>query len=102
AAGVRMVRQVLPILVDERAIDARRLRVRAEGVPGVHRARRIRSRGTTGQIFVEMTIEVDPRLDVGAAHDISDEVERAVIETFSAREVVVHIEPWRDGRRTSR
>lgn len=91
--GWRIVRDSVPVLVDERAVEATRIRGIAEAHPGVHAAYGIRSRGRPGEIFAELTIALDPGLDVRRSHDIADEVEARVAEALVAREVVVHVEP---------
>ena len=91
--GWQIVRDAVPVLVDERAVEAARIRTLAEDHPGVHAAYGIRSRGRPGEIFAELTISLDPGLDVLRSHAIADEVEARVAEALAAREVVVHVEP---------
>lgn len=91
--GWHIIRQTVPILVDERAVDPARIRRVAEAHDGVLSCYRIRSRGRSGQIFAELTIALDPGLDVSAAHAIADDVEGTVARAVGAREVVVHVEP---------
>src|SRR5207247_7482066 len=56
-SGFQLLRQSIPVLVDERAIDARRLRGVVLGVPQIHDVRSVRSRSTaSGQLFAEVTI----------------------------------------------
>lgn len=92
-AGYRILRATVPVLVDERAVDAEMIRRIALESPGVVDAYDVRSRGREGEVFAELTIAVDGRLDVRRAHDIADEVERRAGAALQAREVVVHIEP---------
>jgi len=87
------VRETVPVLVDERAVDARRIRELAESVPQVNAAYGIRSRGRPGQMFAELTIAVAGELDVKRSHEIANEVEHRVGDELGAREVVVHVEP---------
>jgi cation diffusion facilitator family transporter len=93
--GWRIIRETVPVLVDERAVEARAIRRVAEATPGVRASWGVRSRGRPGEIFAELTIAVDPHLDVGSAHDIADQVERGISEAVGAREVTVHVEPHR-------
>ncbi|MGH7481473.1 MAG: cation diffusion facilitator family transporter [Longimicrobiales bacterium] len=92
-AGWRILRRTVPVLVDERAVDERRIRALALETPGALLAYDVRSRGREGDMFAEFTIAVDGALDVARAHGIADEVERRVAEALGAREVVVHVEP---------
>jgi cation diffusion facilitator family transporter len=91
--GWRILRETVPVLVDERAVDPTRIQQVAERVPQVSSAYGIRSRGRPGEVFAELTISVAPNLDVRRSHEIADEVERRVGTELGAREVVVHVEP---------
>jgi cation diffusion facilitator family transporter len=91
--GWSILRETVPVLVDERAVDADRIRRVAEAVPEVNSAYGIRSRGRPGDMFAELTISVAAQLDVRRSHEIADEVERRVGGELGAREVVVHVEP---------
>jgi len=91
--GWRIIRAAIPELVDERAVPRESIQRVAEDRNGVFACYRIRSRGRTGQIFAELTISVDPSLDVHQSHAIADEVEERVARAVGAREVVVHVEP---------
>ena len=91
--GWRIVRDTVPVLVDERAMDSKHIQRVAESIGDVRAAYRIRSRGRAGEMFAELTISVPAELDVRRAHEIADEVERRVGAELGAREVVVHVEP---------
>lgn len=91
--GWRIVREIVPVLVDERAVEARRIREIAEATDGVVACRDVRSRGRPGQAFAELVITVAPDLDVARSHEIADAVEERVAAAVGAREVVVHVEP---------
>lgn len=91
--GWQVVKQTVPVLVDERAVEARRIRRVALSTEGVRGCYGVRSRGRPGEIFAELNIAVDSGLDVASSHRIADRVERAVSDELGAREVVVHVEP---------
>lgn len=91
--GVEILRRTVPVLVDRRAIDAARILRVATGTPGVRTCSDIRSRGRPGEAFAELTIHVDPSIDVRAAHRIADEVEERLRREAGLRHVVVHVEP---------
>lgn len=93
--GWRIVQEIVPVLVDERAVEARRIREIAEATGGVVRCRDVRSRGRPGEAFAELVITVEPDLDVARSHEIADAVEARVAAAVGAREVVVHVEPSR-------
>lgn len=91
--GWEIVRETVPVLVDSRAVDPGRIECVACEVRGVRSAYGIRSRGRPGDRFAELTIGVDPTLDVATSHAMADEVERRVAREVGARVVVVHVEP---------
>ena len=91
--GWQIVQETVPVLVDERAVEDRTIRRIAEATEGVRGAWGIRSRGRPGEVYAELTVSVDPTLDVADAHTIADRVERDVAEALRAREVTVHVEP---------
>jgi cation diffusion facilitator family transporter len=93
--GWRILRGTVPILVDERAVAGETIRRIAVQTEGVVDAFDIRSRGPVGEVFAELTITVDPSLNVDAAHHIADEVERRIERELHARLVVAHVEPAR-------
>ena len=93
-SGVLILRESIPILVDERAIDANRLRAVVLGVEGIRDVRNVRSRYTaSGQLFAEVTIAVFGGTSVDDAHRLADGVEAAIEREFGTSQVTVHIEP---------
>lgn len=91
--GVYILRETVPVLVDEAAVEATEIRRMAEAMDGVHAAYDVRSRGRPGARFAELTIAVKGALDVETAHEIADLVEDEVRRRLGARQVVVHVEP---------
>ena len=91
--GWGIVKETVPVLVDERAVHPMLIQNLATAVDGVESAYAIRSRGRPPQLFAELTIAVDGSLDVKTPHDLADQVESAVVEALEAAEVVVHVEP---------
>lgn len=93
-SGWQILRQSIPILVDERAIDAGELRGVVLGVPHIRDVRNVRSRSTaSGQLFAEVTIAVSGATPVDEAHRLADAVEAAIEREFGTSQVTVHIEP---------
>jgi len=97
-SGVQILRHTIPVLVDQRAIDADKIRSRVRELPGVLDAVEIRSRGRRGEAFAELTIRVDPENSLRDAHAIADEVERSLEVEGGFYGVVVHVEPAEPGR----
>ncbi len=93
-SGVIILRGSIPILVDERAIDAGRIRGVVLGVPQIRDVRTVRSRSTaSGQLFAEVTIAVSGETPVDEAHRLADAVEAAIEREFGTSQVTVHVEP---------
>jgi cation diffusion facilitator family transporter len=93
-SGWRILRRSIPILVDERAVEATDLRRIIKDIPGVAEVRGIRSRYTaSGVLFAELTIAVAGTTPVNVAHALADRVEEAVASKYGAAEITVHVEP---------
>jgi cation diffusion facilitator family transporter len=93
-SGYQILRESIPILVDARAVDANRLAEIVRTIPGVVSVRSARSRRTSsGHLFAEVTILVDGATSVSAAHDFTDDVERAIERELGTAEAIVHVEP---------
>ena len=88
----RILVRTVPVLVDQRALPTGEIRQTAETVPGVKSAYGIRSRGPSDLRYAEVTIAVDPRADVAAAHAIADQVEERLKQDLQLHEVTVHVE----------
>jgi len=93
-SGYQIVREIVPILVDERGVDADRVRAVVIAVENVMDVRMVRSRCTpSGVIFAELTLGVDGSTSVEDAHAIADEVERRISAELGDSEVTIHVEP---------
>jgi cation diffusion facilitator family transporter len=93
-SGWRILRRSIPILVDERAVQANELRDIVAAIPGVIQVRGIRSRYTaSGILFAELTIAVAGATPVDVAHVLADRVEEAIASRYGAAETTVHVEP---------
>ena len=91
--GYEILRMSIPVLVDERALDAAQIQAVVEAVPGVKGVGDIRSRATATHSFAEVTIKVSGGASVKEAHELADAVEQAVAERLGGGQVTVHVEP---------
>jgi cation diffusion facilitator family transporter len=92
--GYKILRGSVPVLVDQRAVDAARIRELIAQVPEVTDVRLVRSRAmSSGLLFAEVTIGVSASTSVAAAHAIADAVEARITTGLGAAEVTVHVEP---------
>ena len=66
-------------------------------VDGVRALHMLRSRSSGGQAFVDVHIQVDPRVSVSEGHQIGDSVRRRLLERIEeVSDVMVHIDPEDD------
>ena len=92
--GYRILRETVPILVDQRGVDPGELRSAIVAIDGVRIVRAIRSRLTaSGTLFAEITIGVDDHMSVVDAHRLADAVESQIASVYGVAEVTVHVEP---------
>jgi cation diffusion facilitator family transporter len=92
--GYQILKETVPILVDERGLDSADVRRLVESIPRIEEVRSVRSRaGASGVVFAEVTVGVAGSTSVADAHDIADAVENRIAEALGASEVVVHVEP---------
>lgn len=93
-SGWRILRQSIPILVDQRAVQAADLRRIIADIPGIIEVRGIRSRYTaSGALFAELTIAVAGATPVDVAHSLADRVEEVVASRYGPADITVHVEP---------
>ena len=93
-SAVEVFREAARTLSDHAVLEVEPLRQAACQVPGVRSVHHIRTRGTEGDVFVDLHLLVDPTMTVARAHQIAQEVEQAVQQGFpEVSDVMVHIEP---------
>ena len=103
AVGLMVVFVAVKILGDcvselaEASVDpetVERIRQIVNANPSIAEAHRLRTRSVGREIFVDLHILVDAELSVAAAHEISEELERAIEGEMSRPvNITVHIEP---------
>lgn len=99
-SAIEVLKAANATLSDEARIPAEELRGVAERVPGVASVHSVRTRGTEGEVFVDLHVLVDPQMTVLEAHGVAGEVEQAVQAAHpEVVEVMVHIEPDTDWER---
>jgi cation diffusion facilitator family transporter len=64
-------------------------------VPGVMGCHTIRTRGSEAEVYVDLHVQVDPEASVAAGHEVVENVEREVAQSFSqVVDVIAHLEPY--------
>jgi cation diffusion facilitator family transporter len=89
-----VVKENFGYLADERRVDPEQVRAIALGVDGVEDAYDIRSRGAPAEVFIDLTLAVDPQMTVEHAHEVT----HAAIDAIKAGvegcvDVTAHTEP---------
>lgn len=94
--GYGILRRGVGVLADETVITESDLAGVARTVDGVLACPRARSRGSAGDIQVDLVIEADPHISLRQAHEIADHVEEEIHRCFpGVADLVVHVEPHR-------
>ena len=65
-------------------------------VPGVRAISDIRCRNYGANVYIDITILVDPEISVQAGHDITEKVESALQQTEDVTAIDVHVEPYNE------
>ncbi len=93
--GVDILRETLPVLVDEAAIDPAQIAEVVSSVSGVESFHRVRSRGADGSALVDLHVRVSPNVALQEADAIAKEVRRRLLELDKVTDVTVHVEAQR-------
>lgn len=93
-AGFRILKHSSGILCDEVAIDKSLIEDVVKSIEGVRKCHKIRTRGRSDDIYVDLHVLVDPDMHVDKAHNLSYKIEDAIKKNIKgASDVLVHIEP---------
>lgn len=97
--GFNLIRSSTRELIDT-ALDPEKvktIRKHIYAVNGVRSVHMLRSRKSAGDAFVDVHIQVDPRLSVSEGHQIGDVVRQRLMQQMSeVIDVTVHIDPEND------
>jgi divalent metal cation (Fe/Co/Zn/Cd) transporter len=93
--GVDILRETIPVLVDQASIDPRQIGDIVHAVGGVESFHRVRSRGAEGSVAVDLHVRVSPHKTVQEADAIASEVRRRLLALESVTDVTVHVEAQR-------
>lgn len=93
--GVDILRETIPVLVDQAVMDPRQIAEIVGEVGGVESFHRVRSRGAAGSAAVDLHLRVSPDKTVQEADAIASEVRRRLLVSGSISDVTVHLEAQR-------
>lgn len=81
-------------LSDKARVPVDEVKAVVHGVPGARACHNVRTRGTEGEVYMDLHVLVDPQMTIAEAHGVADGVEAAVTGHFEqVVDVVVHVEP---------
>lgn len=94
-AAVRIILRNANVLADAVAVEPSRVEEVARGIDGVLACHAVRSRGLGGHAFIDLHVQVDPRMSTAESHELGHRVANAVTERLDGvSEVLVHVEPY--------
>jgi ferrous-iron efflux pump FieF len=91
----QIVHQSLTQLMDRELPDEDRARIRAlaEAHPDVKSVHDLRTRAAGPTSFIQLHLEMDGRMTLSRAHEVSDAVEKDILAAFPQAEVMIHQDP---------
>ena len=90
----QIAREASGVLADEVVLADEDIRPVVESVPGVVGCEKIRTRGPSDSVFVDLHLWIDGRTPLGEAHALSHVVKDKLMARFpEIVDVVIHIEP---------
>lgn len=93
-SALEVFQQANETLSDMARLPEAEVRACAESVPDVRQCHQVRTRGTEGDVHMDLHVLVDPEMTIRNAHAVGDRVEKAIQEKFpQVTDVVVHLEP---------
>ncbi len=88
------------ILIDVKIVDDKEVKnlVMTE-YPCVKEMHKIRSRGTKNNVFMDMHIQVDPKMTVEESHRLMHNIEKTIQKNIEENaHVIIHIEPYSNNK----
>ena len=95
-AAYNVFKENINILIDVKIVDDKEVKnlVMTE-YPCVKEMHKIRSRGTKNNVFMDMHIQVDPKMTVEESHRLMHNIERTIQKNIEENaHVIIHIEPY--------
>ena len=99
--GVDTVRENAPALVDRAPLSEENIGEVVASVQGVESFHRIRSRGPSDKVAIDLHVRVAPNLSMQDANAIADEVRRRLLALPGVDDVTVHAEAERGAESTA-
>lgn len=101
-SSVKLGRASIDVLMDRAPVGSiERISEVALGVPEVEEVRRVRLRYAGGQPQTDVVIAVSRRVPLEKAHEVTEQVEKAIAALEPGADVVVHVEPIANEKRVA-
>jgi cation diffusion facilitator family transporter len=101
-AAINIIKSTSDILVDKIAVDVDLVKTIAISFEQVIDVHEIRSRGSDGNLFIDMHIVIDAAMSIEAAHELVHAIEEKLKgEIGSHLEVMIHTEPQNNSEMSS-
>lgn len=95
--AIKIIRKNVFVLTDAAFIDVAAIKTIVQSEPDVIDCHHIRTRGSEGNAFVDMHIQLPPEMTTLTAHRLVHRIEDKVKNNISGiREVMIHTEPFPD------
>ena len=92
--GVGILKHSSRVLTDYAVIDVQEICAALSDLKEIVGCHRIRTRGRSDDIHIDLHVTVDKNMPVGKAHELSTAIEKRLRERFpGTNDVIVHIEP---------
>ncbi len=92
--GLEIMKESSEVLLDKALIEESVVRRLAESVEGVCNCHRVRTRGSLGDMYIDLHVGVDSSLSIDEAHKVGLAVEEKIKGSIKGvKDVVVHMEP---------
>ena len=94
-AGYQVILESSKVLCDTAAIiETKKIVDVVMAIQGVKNAHKIRTRGRTDDIHIDLHVQVHPAMHINKAHDICYHIEEALKKSIpGVTDVIVHVEP---------
>ncbi len=93
--GVDVLRETIPVLVDQAVVDPQEIAKIVRQVGGVESFHRVRSRGASGSAAVDLHVRISPEKTVQEADAVATEIRRRLLALEKVADVTVHVEAQR-------
>ncbi|RJP29549.1 MAG: cation transporter [Candidatus Omnitrophota bacterium] len=94
-SGYRIIQESSRVLCDTAAIiDSKKIVDLVLRIKGVRSCHKIRTRGRSDDIYIDLHVQVDPDMHMDEAHKVCYDIERVIkLNIEGVTDVIVHLEP---------